>query len=100
MGQRTLAFTKQLLIMVFSYNSLGLCELTVVYTSANTHSIFLKRKETIHHTIKHIIQYTTRHRTHIYDRVREEKGIPMDEAAVEGYHVHANRMLTIMFNST
>jgi hypothetical protein len=35
MGQSTLAFTKQLLLKVFSYNSLGLYKRTDIYASAN-----------------------------------------------------------------
>ena len=49
MGQRTLAFTKLLLLRVF-YNSLRLHERPDIYASANIHPTFLKRKETIHHT--------------------------------------------------
>jgi hypothetical protein len=37
----TLTFTKQLLLEVFSDNSLGLYERTVIYASANIHSTFL-----------------------------------------------------------
>jgi hypothetical protein len=38
MGQGTLAFTNQLLLRVFTYNSFGLRQLTVIYTSSNIHS--------------------------------------------------------------
>jgi hypothetical protein len=47
MGQRTLAFTKLLLLRVFS---LRLHERPDIYASANIHPTFLKQKETIHHT--------------------------------------------------
>jgi hypothetical protein len=50
MGQRTLAFTKLLLLRVFSCNSLGLHERPDIYASANIHPTFLKRQKTIHHT--------------------------------------------------
>jgi hypothetical protein len=50
MGQRTLAFTKLLLLMVFSCNSLRLHKRPDIYAGANIHPTFLKRKETIHHT--------------------------------------------------
>jgi hypothetical protein len=50
MGQRTLAFTKLLLLRVFFCNSLRLPEWPDIYASANIHPTFLKRKETIHHT--------------------------------------------------
>jgi hypothetical protein len=50
MGQRTLAFTKLLLLRVFSCNSLRLHERPNIYASANIHPTFLKRQKTIHHT--------------------------------------------------
>jgi hypothetical protein len=50
MGQRILAFTKLLLLRVFSCNSLRLHEQPDIYAIANIHPTFLKRKETIHHT--------------------------------------------------
>jgi hypothetical protein len=50
MGQRTLTFTKLLLLRVFSCNSLRLHEQPNIYANANIHPTFLKRKETIHHT--------------------------------------------------
>jgi hypothetical protein len=49
MGQGTLAFTNQLLLRVFTCNSFGLRQLTVIYTSSNIHSTILIQKE----------QYTT-----------------------------------------
>jgi hypothetical protein len=33
MGQETLAFTNRLLLTVFTCNSFGLCQLTVIYMS-------------------------------------------------------------------
>jgi hypothetical protein len=45
MGQGTLAFTNQLLLRVFTCNSFGLRQLTVIYTSSNIHSTNLIRKE-------------------------------------------------------
>jgi hypothetical protein len=44
MGQGTLAFTNQLLLRVFTCNSFGLHQLTVIYTSSNIHSTILKQK--------------------------------------------------------
>jgi hypothetical protein len=41
MGQRTPAFTNQLLLRVFACNSFGLRQWTVIYTSSNIHSTFL-----------------------------------------------------------
>jgi hypothetical protein len=38
MGQGTLAFTNQLLLRVFTCNSSGLCQLTIIYTNSNIHS--------------------------------------------------------------
>jgi hypothetical protein len=38
MGQGTLAFTNQLLLRVFTCNSFGLRQLTVIYTSSNIYS--------------------------------------------------------------
>jgi hypothetical protein len=40
-GQRTLAFTNQLLLRVFSCNFLELRQWIVIYTSSNIHSTFL-----------------------------------------------------------
>ena len=37
MGQRTLAFTNQLLLKVFTCNSFELHQQTVIYVSANIH---------------------------------------------------------------
>jgi hypothetical protein len=45
MGQRTLAFTNQLLLTVFTCKSFGLRQLTVIYTSSNIHSTNLIQKE-------------------------------------------------------
>jgi hypothetical protein len=45
MGQRTLAFTKLLLLRVFSCNSLRLHERPDIYASANIHPTFLKRQK-------------------------------------------------------
>jgi hypothetical protein len=45
MGQGTLAFTNQLLLRVFTYNSFGFRQLTVIYTSSNIHSTNLIQKE-------------------------------------------------------
>jgi hypothetical protein len=44
MGQGTLAFTNQLLLRVFTYNSFGLHQLTVIYTISNIHSTYLIQK--------------------------------------------------------
>jgi hypothetical protein len=44
MGQGTLAFTNRLLLMVFTSNSFGLRQLTVIYTSSNIHSKHLIQK--------------------------------------------------------
>jgi hypothetical protein len=44
MGQGTLAFTNRLLLRVFTCNSFGLHQLTVIYTSSNIHSIHLIQK--------------------------------------------------------
>jgi hypothetical protein len=49
MGQGTLASTNQLLLRVFTCNSFGLRQLTVIYTSSNINSMILIQKE----------QYTT-----------------------------------------
>jgi hypothetical protein len=49
MGQGTLAFTNQLLLRVFTCNSFGPSQLTIIYTSSNIYSMFLIQKE----------QYTT-----------------------------------------
>jgi hypothetical protein len=49
MGQGTLSFTNQLMLRVFTCNSFGLHQLTVIYTSSNMHSTILIQKE----------QYTT-----------------------------------------
>jgi hypothetical protein len=35
MGQGAFAFTNQLLLRVFTCNSFGLCQLTIIYTSSN-----------------------------------------------------------------
>jgi hypothetical protein len=45
MGQGTLAFTNQLLLRVFTGNSFGLRQLTIIYTSSNKHSTNLIQKE-------------------------------------------------------
>jgi hypothetical protein len=45
MGQGTLAFTNQLLLRVFTYNSFGVRQLTVIYTNSNIHSMILIQKE-------------------------------------------------------
>jgi hypothetical protein len=45
MDQGTLAFTNQLLLRVFTCNSFGLRQLTVIYTSSNIHSTNLIQKE-------------------------------------------------------
>jgi hypothetical protein len=45
MGQGTLVFTNQLLLRVFTYNSFGLRQLTVIYTSSNIQSTNLIQKE-------------------------------------------------------
>jgi hypothetical protein len=44
MGQGTLAFTNQLLLRVFTCNSFGLRQLTVIYTSSNIYSTHLIQK--------------------------------------------------------
>ena len=44
MGQGTLAFTNQLLLRVFTRNSFGLRQLTVIYTSSNIHCTNLIQK--------------------------------------------------------
>jgi hypothetical protein len=44
MGQGTLAFTNQMLLRVFTCNSFGLHQLTVIYTSPNIHSKNLIQK--------------------------------------------------------
>jgi hypothetical protein len=44
MGQGTLAFTNQLLLRVFTCNSFGFNQLTVIYTSSNIHSTHLIQK--------------------------------------------------------
>jgi hypothetical protein len=44
MGQGTLAFTNQLLLRVFTCNSFGLHQLTVIYTSSNIYSTNLIQK--------------------------------------------------------
>jgi predicted acetyltransferase len=44
MGQGTLAFTNRLLLRVFTCNSFGLRQLTVICTSSNIHSIHLIQK--------------------------------------------------------
>jgi hypothetical protein len=44
MGQRKLVFTNQLLLRVFTYNSFGLHQLTVIYTSSSIHSTHLIQK--------------------------------------------------------
>jgi hypothetical protein len=44
MGQGTLAFTNQLLLRVFTYNSFGLHQLTVIYTSSNIHPTYFIQK--------------------------------------------------------
>jgi hypothetical protein len=44
MGQGTLAFTNRLLLRVFTCNSFGLDQLTVIYTSSNIHSTNLIQK--------------------------------------------------------
>jgi hypothetical protein len=41
MGEGTLAFTNQLLLSVFTCNSFGLRQLTVIYNSLNIHSKIL-----------------------------------------------------------
>jgi hypothetical protein len=41
MSQGTLAFTNRLLFRVFTCNSFGLHQLTVIYTSSNIHSTHL-----------------------------------------------------------
>jgi hypothetical protein len=43
-GQGTLAFTNQLLLRVFNCDSIGLHQLTVIYTSSNIHSTNLIQK--------------------------------------------------------
>ena len=45
MGQGTLAFTNQLLLRVFTCNSFGLHQLTVIFMSSNIHSTHLILKE-------------------------------------------------------
>jgi hypothetical protein len=57
-GKRTLAFTNQLLLMVFSCNFLRLYKWTVIYASANIHSHLESEKQTVHHIRKQIHQYT------------------------------------------
>ena len=44
MGPGTLAFTNQLLLRVFNCDSIGLHQLTVIYTSSNIHSTNLIQK--------------------------------------------------------
>jgi hypothetical protein len=44
MGQGILAFTNQLLLRVFTCNSFGLHQLTVIYTSSYIHSTNLIQK--------------------------------------------------------
>jgi hypothetical protein len=44
MRQGTLAFTNRLLLRVFTCNSFGLHQLTVIYTSSNIHSTHLLQK--------------------------------------------------------
>jgi hypothetical protein len=44
MGQGTLAFTNLLLLRVFTCNSFGLHQLTVIYTISNIHSTNLIQK--------------------------------------------------------
>jgi hypothetical protein len=44
MCQGTLAFTNRLLLRVFTYNSFGLRQLTIMYTSSNIHSTHLIQK--------------------------------------------------------
>jgi hypothetical protein len=46
MGQGTLAFTNQLLLGVFTGNSFGLRQLTVIYMSSNIYSTHLIQKNT------------------------------------------------------
>jgi hypothetical protein len=53
MDQGTLAFTNQLLLRVFTCNSFGLRQQTVIYTSSNIHSTNFNIKE----------QYTTQSNT-------------------------------------
>jgi hypothetical protein len=45
MGKGTLAFTNRQLLRVFTCNSFGLHQLTVIYTSPNIHSINFNTKE-------------------------------------------------------
>jgi hypothetical protein len=49
MGQGTLAFTNRLLLRVFTCNSFGLRQLTVIYTSSNIHSTHLIQKNSTPH---------------------------------------------------
>jgi hypothetical protein len=44
MGQGTLSFTNKLMLRVFTCNSFGLHQLTVIYTSSNMHSTILIQK--------------------------------------------------------
>jgi hypothetical protein len=46
-GQRTLVFTKLLLLRGFSCNLLGLHGWNIIYSSVNTYSTFLKEKGTV-----------------------------------------------------
>jgi hypothetical protein len=45
MGPGTLTFTNQLLLRVFTYNSFGLHQLIIIYTSSNIHSTNLIQQE-------------------------------------------------------
>jgi hypothetical protein len=51
MGQRTLAFTNQMLLRVFACNSFRFYQRIVIYTSANIHSTFLEINNTPHNKI-------------------------------------------------
>jgi hypothetical protein len=53
MRQRILAFTNKLLLRVFTCNSFGLRQLTVIYTSSNIHSTKLNIKRTMHHIVEY-----------------------------------------------
>jgi hypothetical protein len=60
MGQGTLAFTNRLLLRVFTCNSFGLHQLTIIYTSSNIHSTDLIQKNS---TPYNRMLYINRHST-------------------------------------
>jgi hypothetical protein len=80
MGQGTLAFTNRLLLRVFTCNSFGLRQLTVIYTSSNIHSTHLIQKNSTPYNRMQEINRRSTQGSHL--RLSEKEKVTV-EATVE-----------------